>query len=300
MDLVMAICPQCGKELEVDRSQEAAVCTYCKTPFVVDKAINGFANGTVHNPNGNYYNHSGIDINALFKRIDMFFEDKDYQNVLIYADKILDVDPENADAYVSKLLAEAKVDTLKELKNSKVELECYPSYKYALRFVDDSTKEYIESINQLIKRNKKEIEIKKKQNKKNNQKKGIMIAVAAIPVIIMLVIYCIYTGYFTRKHFNSVEAMQEELGGHWYFMNDFMYCELYIDNSEVMSSCLFTDTMEQKPGVKTNDVKWHPHTGKIELGNDIRSDGDKLTDIEVLKDGSLTGVRGEMPWHRNK
>jgi len=38
--LVPAICPQCSGSIEVDPSQEKAVCKYCETSFFVQKAIN--------------------------------------------------------------------------------------------------------------------------------------------------------------------------------------------------------------------------------------------------------------------
>ena len=40
--LVPAICTQCGASLEVDPSQEAAVCKYCNTPFIVEKAVQNY------------------------------------------------------------------------------------------------------------------------------------------------------------------------------------------------------------------------------------------------------------------
>jgi len=40
--LVPAICTQCGAALEVDPSQEAAVCKYCGTAFIVEKAIHNY------------------------------------------------------------------------------------------------------------------------------------------------------------------------------------------------------------------------------------------------------------------
>ena len=40
--LVPAICTQCGGQVEVDPSQEAAVCKYCGTPFIVEKAIQNY------------------------------------------------------------------------------------------------------------------------------------------------------------------------------------------------------------------------------------------------------------------
>lgn len=47
MPLVAAKCTQCGGELKVDPSQEAAVCTFCKMPFVIEKAINNY--NTINN-----------------------------------------------------------------------------------------------------------------------------------------------------------------------------------------------------------------------------------------------------------
>ncbi len=44
--LLPAVCTQCGGQLTVDPSQEAAVCPFCGTPFIVKKAINQY--NTVH------------------------------------------------------------------------------------------------------------------------------------------------------------------------------------------------------------------------------------------------------------
>ena len=42
MRFVPAICSHCGGSLDVDPSQEAAVCPYCGTAFIVEKAINHY------------------------------------------------------------------------------------------------------------------------------------------------------------------------------------------------------------------------------------------------------------------
>ena len=42
MSLVPAKCTQCGSNLTVEPSQEAAVCPFCNTPFVTEKAINNY------------------------------------------------------------------------------------------------------------------------------------------------------------------------------------------------------------------------------------------------------------------
>ncbi len=40
--LVPAICPNCGATLKIDDTKEAAVCTYCQTPFISEKSIQNF------------------------------------------------------------------------------------------------------------------------------------------------------------------------------------------------------------------------------------------------------------------
>lgn len=53
MPLVKAQCTNCGGTLDVDSSKEAAVCPYCNTAYIVEKAINQYrishANITVQN-----------------------------------------------------------------------------------------------------------------------------------------------------------------------------------------------------------------------------------------------------------
>lgn len=42
MPFVQAKCTNCGANLEVDNSKDAAICPYCHTPYVVEKAINNY------------------------------------------------------------------------------------------------------------------------------------------------------------------------------------------------------------------------------------------------------------------
>ena len=42
IQMTTAICTQCGASVEVDPKQEAAVCKYCGTPFIIEKAINKY------------------------------------------------------------------------------------------------------------------------------------------------------------------------------------------------------------------------------------------------------------------
>lgn len=51
MPFVQGTCPNCGGTLAVDNSKDAAICNYCNTPFIVEKAINQFNINNVSNMN---------------------------------------------------------------------------------------------------------------------------------------------------------------------------------------------------------------------------------------------------------
>lgn len=49
MPLVPAICTQCKAALTIDPSQEAAICPFCNTPFITEKAINTYNTTNITN-----------------------------------------------------------------------------------------------------------------------------------------------------------------------------------------------------------------------------------------------------------
>ena len=46
MALVAAKCTSCGGILEVDNEKDTAICKYCGTPFIIEKAVNNYV---IHN-----------------------------------------------------------------------------------------------------------------------------------------------------------------------------------------------------------------------------------------------------------
>ena len=71
---------------------------------------------------------------TLLKRAHLFLEDGDFGSADQYAEKVLDQDPENAEAYIVKLMAERHVKTPEQLKKSETPLTDSPYYKRALQF----------------------------------------------------------------------------------------------------------------------------------------------------------------------
>lgn len=87
----------------------------------------------------------------LLKRAFMFLEDGDWNSANEYCEKMLDIDPENASAYLGKLLFELRVRKQESLKDQAEPFDHNNNYQKAVRFADEKLKTaltgYIEHIN---------------------------------------------------------------------------------------------------------------------------------------------------------
>lgn len=76
----------------------------------------------------------------LLRRAFMFLEDGEWQSADEYCEKVLDIEPENAEAYLGKLMAELRVKNRDDLKNQQQPFEDRNNYKKAVRFGDEKLK----------------------------------------------------------------------------------------------------------------------------------------------------------------
>lgn len=87
----------------------------------------------------------------LLKRAFMFLEDGDWNSADEYCEKVLDLDPECAEAYLGKLLSEVRVKKQGSLKDKAEPFDNSNNYQKAIRFADEKLKTtlvgYIEHIN---------------------------------------------------------------------------------------------------------------------------------------------------------
>lgn len=74
---------------------------------------------------------------GLLKRAKMFLEDGEFDKAHEYAERVLDIDPECAEAYAVKLCCELKVKFLEELALQSVLFENNKNFVKALRFADN-------------------------------------------------------------------------------------------------------------------------------------------------------------------
>ncbi len=83
---------------------------------------------------------SGSNTASLLERAFMFLEDGDWQSADEYCEKVLDIEPKNAMAYLGKLMAELKVSKPEQLGKQKDEFTGSINYQKACRFADDDLK----------------------------------------------------------------------------------------------------------------------------------------------------------------
>ena len=97
---------------------------------------------------------NGVDTDKLLKRAQLFLEGGDWSNADVYCEKVLDADPENAQAYIYKVLAEIRGSKIEDLLLSNRPLDSMMAYKNAMRFADDEMTqrlmEYSRTVNQRL------------------------------------------------------------------------------------------------------------------------------------------------------
>ena len=95
-------------------------------------------------------NGEGHDAAPLLRRAFIFLEDGEFDNADEYAEKVLDINPECAEAYVVKLLVELQLKKPSELAGYKVPISDSHNYQKAIRFASPEYRETIEGYNNAI------------------------------------------------------------------------------------------------------------------------------------------------------
>ena len=93
---------------------------------------------------------NGVNVSALLRRAFIFLEDGDFESADEYCEKVLDMAPENAEAYLGKLMVELKVKNRELLSYCKQPFSENKNYKNALRFASADYKKVIEGYNNAV------------------------------------------------------------------------------------------------------------------------------------------------------
>lgn len=112
-------CESCGAELNVREGINSVICDYCGTKQSVP-TVQEESPGTA----------------PLLRRAYLFLEDKEWDLAREYCEKVLDRHPENAQAYLGKLMADCRVCDVDSLADCRAPFDDNKNYKKILRFGD--------------------------------------------------------------------------------------------------------------------------------------------------------------------
>lgn len=92
----------------------------------------------------------GTAVAPLLKRAFMFLEDGNWEEADKYCEKVLDIDPENVQAYLGKLMADVNSRTKESLKNCKTPFTSNSNYLKIVRFGGDNLKQELQGYIKII------------------------------------------------------------------------------------------------------------------------------------------------------
>ena len=109
-----------------------------------------------NNPSMKYDNSSVNSVVPLLKRASLFIEDGDYDRADEFCEQVLNRDPENADAYIYKLLIEFQCHNKEELCMLNTSIKNSKNYAKVIRFGNETHKTLLEQAEKNIQVNIKE------------------------------------------------------------------------------------------------------------------------------------------------
>ena len=115
---------------------------------------------------------ANANIEPLLKRAFMFLEEGNWVSAGTYCDKVLDIDPECAQAYLGKLMSGRGIGNLEDLKNEKKPFDDDINYKRFMQFGDEKLKKTLIDYTNQIKKRCEEARIEAIYNKVSNDIKS--------------------------------------------------------------------------------------------------------------------------------
>lgn len=136
-------CKLCGGTVEFEEGATVGVCDSCGTKQTLpgmdeEESVNSSAK-EMADSNG------GPSAASLLRRAFLFLESSNWHSANEYCEKVLDIEPENAQAYLCKLMAELGVHAKEELKDCAEPFDEHDSYQKVLRFADPALAEELKN-----------------------------------------------------------------------------------------------------------------------------------------------------------
>lgn len=141
-------CEMCGSN-DLLKQEGVFVCQTCGTKYSVEEAKKMMIEGTVE-IKGAVQVDKNNEIDALLKRVFMFLEEEKWKEADEYCEKVLDIDPENPEAYLGKLMVEYELSYISDITwytpdfyEKKPKLESTGFYRKMCQYANDTINELL-------------------------------------------------------------------------------------------------------------------------------------------------------------
>lgn len=140
----MKQCLECG----TFSSDDTTFCSVCGKRFSGATELPVVENNQSVNEQTNNYDEkitstTHPEIVPLLQRVGLFLEDNEFDRADEYCERILDMEPTNADAYLGKLLVEFRCTTREQLNQCQVSIADSKNYAKIIRFGDGTQKSFV-------------------------------------------------------------------------------------------------------------------------------------------------------------
>lgn len=125
-------CKMCGANLNVTSRTQLVVCEYC---------------GTTQSPFDGQATSGGTE-ETFLKRAFMALGDGDFEQADSFCEQVLNINPENAQAYLCKLRAELRLQVWDDLKNRLILIHINPNYEKIMQFADEPLKNEMRKVSE--------------------------------------------------------------------------------------------------------------------------------------------------------
>ena len=175
-------------------------------------------------------NGANATVDSLLKRVFIFLEDKNWESADKYCEKVLDINPENAQAYLGKLMVEFKVNKKSNFANCQRPFDDSNNYQKILNYGDKNLKAELEEYNETIIR-KATRKMAEKENqlyvKKRKKRNVFMVSIFSLISIFLVVCIgylsvCFFIGANHQKNGRYQEAYSMYSWGEQLFNNNLM------------------------------------------------------------------------------
>lgn len=139
-------CEMCGST-DLLKQDGIFVCQTCGTKYSVEEAKKMIVEGTVEIVGAVQVDKKN-EVDALLKRVFMFLEEGQWEGAEEYCERVLDIDPENPEAYLAKLMREEGIKNLHGL--STFDHEHFLKSNIWIKMLNFADQEFLDKINNCL------------------------------------------------------------------------------------------------------------------------------------------------------